>query len=74
MVSPFLEQRWYVLVDDLVGGYAIANVDKKRVSALDWRQSESTIGEFISEELATYIVKMHNHWLDIREARRMQGG
>jgi hypothetical protein len=74
MNSPFLEQRWYVLVDDLVGGYAIANVDKKRVSALDWRQSEITIGEFFSEELATYVVKMHNLRLDIRDARRLQGG
>lgn len=55
-------QRWYVLIDDLVGGYAIANVDKKRVSALNWHQGERTFVDLIiSEELAHYIVGLHNY-------------
>jgi hypothetical protein len=57
--------RWFVLVDDVAGGWTVANVDKGRVSALDYRQGDSTVGEFLSEELALYIVKMHNLRLDM---------
>lgn len=63
-----LEQRWYVLVDDLIGGYSIANVDKGRTSALDWRQGDSELGNFISEEVAVHIVKQHNLLLDVRDS------
>jgi len=61
MTDP-THERWYVLVDDLVGGHAIANVDKKRVSELDWSKGERTYVDLIlTEELAHYIVGLHNY-------------
>lgn len=73
-MTDLRQQRWYVLVDDEVGGYSIANVDKKRVSALDWRQGDSVVADFVSEEIALYIVKMHNLLVDIREETNKYAG
>lgn len=66
-MADILDQRWYIVIDDQVGGYAIANVDKDYTSELDWTQGDTTIGEFISEEVALFIVKQQNLRLDIRE-------
>lgn len=66
-MADILDQRWYIVIDDQVGGYAIANVDKDYTSELDWTQGDTTIGEFISEEVALLIVKQQNLRLDIRE-------
>lgn len=65
-----LHQRWYILIDDLVGGWSVANVDKGRVSEPDWAQGEVTVADLISEEIAHYIVKRHNLSLDILQAVR----
>lgn len=62
-----LEQRWFILKDDIVGGWAIANVDKHLVSALDWKQGDTTVGEFISLEVAQHIASRHNLELDLKE-------
>lgn len=69
-MASLLTQRWYVLVDDLIGGYAIANVDKQRTSALDWRQGDSELGSLVSQEVAEHIVRMHNLRLDIIDYER----
>jgi hypothetical protein len=51
---------WFVVQDDVIGGWAISNVDKP-VSEIDTRDgSEFVITDFISKALADYIVGLHN--------------
>lgn len=51
--------RWYPVVDDTVGGYAISNVQIS-VSQQDWAQGHVLIGSFLRESTATHICQIHN--------------
>lgn len=55
----FLEQKWFVVKDDEVGGYAIANADKP-TSHLDRFEHERTLAHFVWKEHAEYMVNLHN--------------
>lgn len=56
--------KWFAVLDDTVGGWAIANVNKP-VSAHDPSKGEFSIGDFLDEPLARYIVAMHNYRLGV---------
>lgn len=58
-MSAYMSQRWYAVVNDEIGGYAVANVDKP-VSAHDLEQGERAIGEFFSEQAAKHVAELHN--------------
>lgn len=57
--NNFLEQKWYVVLDDLVGGWAVANVDKP-LSAHNYEKGERHWIECFTKELAEYLVEFHN--------------
>jgi hypothetical protein len=54
-----IEQKWYVVVDDLVGGWAISTVDKP-LSEVDFRdRSVVIVADTLSKEIAEYLVYLH---------------
>jgi hypothetical protein len=55
-----LFEPWYVVEDDVVGGWAIAMVNKPLSEILG---REPVIGEMLTKELANYIVTLHNYRL-----------
>jgi hypothetical protein len=55
-------QRWFVAENDLYGGWSIVNVDVEKVSQLRNTQDHRTLVDDIpTEELAHYIVSLHNY-------------
>lgn len=50
---------WYVVVNDLVGGWAVSHIDKP-LSEQDYRQGEGDLFDSLTKELAEYIVDLHN--------------
>lgn len=54
--------KWYVQPNDLVGGWCISNVDKppSQHNHID----EFEIGDLLTEEVANYIVSIHNMRFD----------
>lgn len=56
----FSDQGWYAVVDDCIGGWAISNVDKP-TSEQYYRKGELELGSFLTEEMARYIVGLHNY-------------
>jgi hypothetical protein len=65
----FMRARWYAVVDDLIGGWAVATADKP-VSMFDNRR-EVVLYETVSERIALHVVRLHNELLtrtqEIRE-------
>lgn len=62
MTSQYAMQvPWFAVIDDTIGGWSISLVDKP-VSKLNPVRNprEITIGDFLTEELARYIVELHN--------------
>jgi hypothetical protein len=57
--ADLLAVPWYVVVDDCIGGVAVANVDKP-TSQHDHSAGEGEIASFLHEEAARYIVALHN--------------
>jgi predicted acetyltransferase len=54
-----VEQEWFVVVDDLIGGFAISTVDKP-LSEIDFAdRSVFVVAEVLSKELGDYIVYLH---------------
>lgn len=60
--------RWYAVVDDTIGGYAVSNVDKP-VSEHDWRKGQIGVACFMDRQDAEHIAELHNEWL----ARQQSG-
>ena len=60
------KQRWYAVVNDLIGGYVVSNVDKP-CSAIDSRKGsgEWQIADFMDEKTARYVADLHNFLLDV---------
>lgn len=66
-IRDVLEQRWYSVVDDTIGGYAVANVNKPS-SEIDTRgQVEREIMWGVLKTVADHVVELHNDWLANRE-------
>lgn len=47
-------ERWFAVLDDTVGGWAVANVNKP-VSEHDHRKREVSVGDFLSDNYAHHI-------------------
>lgn len=58
-MSNQIDFKWYVVVNDLVGGWGISNVDKP-YSQHNFKSGDVMLGEFISKPLAEYVVALHN--------------
>lgn len=59
------QARWYAVVNDLVGGWAVSTIDKP-LSQLDPTASEGELADFCSEEIARHIAELHNAWVEGR--------
>ena len=57
------ECRWYAVVNDLIGGYAIATTNKP-ISEIDPYSGEFELGDFLTKEMAQHIADLHNYWWD----------
>jgi hypothetical protein len=60
--SDFLLKPWYVVPNDVIGGWSIASVDKP-VSALLPHAREFEIMDCLDKSTAQHIVTMHNESL-----------
>lgn len=57
--EAMLTSEWFVVVDDLIGGWAVATVNKP-LGDIDVRQlGVYVVAEMISKEIADYIVYLH---------------
>lgn len=57
--ETMLTSEWFVVQDDLIGGWAIATVDKP-LSEIDFRErGVYVVAELISKEMAEYMVYLH---------------
>ena len=55
--------RWYPVVDDTIGGYAVSPWDLP-VSGLDTRSGgQFTVAHFADRDVAEHIADLHNSWL-----------
>lgn len=52
---------WYVVENDLIGGWSISNVNKPE-SQRDPYAEEFEIGLFITKAVAEHVVFQHNRW------------
>jgi hypothetical protein len=57
-------QKWYVNIDDLIGGFDIGTVSGFAHEGPD----RENIAWGLQEHIAEHIVRLHNEWLD--EERR----
>lgn len=67
--GPNLMQRWYVVVNDLIGGYAISNVDKPTSEHDPWTEYSIADMCMYKEELE-HIVVLHNGWVAMMWSER----
>lgn len=59
----FIGQRWYAVPEDLVGGWACANVDLP-ASQIDVGNADHRVGvETWGERTARHVAELHNAWL-----------
>lgn len=68
-----LYAKWYVIVDDLVGGFSISHINTP-ASQQDHRIGEGSIADFMSKEIAEHIVVLHNNWFAMEQKYNMPGG
>lgn len=66
-----LLKKWYVVVNDLIGGYCICTEDVKFCSEVETRSGVNYVGEFLTKEMAEHIVKIHNKWLSVDYANAL---
>ena len=59
-LSLILNSKWYVVENDVIGGWAVSTVDKS-VGDTDPRQyGVYIVGEVLSLDVAEHIVELHN--------------
>ena len=68
--KDLLKLKWYVVVNDLIGGYAISHINKP-LSEHNYKAGEGELGDFLTQEIAEHIVELHN-W-EIQFIEFMQG-
>lgn len=64
LIGNPLVQRWYVQVDDLIGGWCVTNVNKPP-SQLNWEIGEYEVASFVLEDVARHIAHLHNQSLGL---------
>jgi len=55
-----LEARWYVLRNDLIGGWAVATCEAEALSECPARLGCCVVADLFTESVAHYIVDLHN--------------
>lgn len=55
--------HWYVVVNDLIGGWSVATANKPE-SQQNVYEGEYEIATFVIKEVAEHMVKLHNQWWD----------
>lgn len=64
----YLNVPWYVVVDDVVGGWAVATVDEPVSAFLGIRREGRAVADgFWDKDHADHVVELHNDWLANRE-------
>jgi hypothetical protein len=53
-------QEWFVVLNDHVGGWSVANVDKPLSQIVMSVGAERCVADFWSKEVAEYVVNLHN--------------
>lgn len=57
--EAMLNAEWFVVLDDLIGGWAIATVDKP-MSGINFRDRDVyVVAEMLSKDMAEYMVYLH---------------
>lgn len=69
-VAAMLAARWHAVVNDEVGGWAVATADKplSELARTD-ETGEWMVADFTSEALARHIAELHNAALDTATTR-----
>lgn len=62
VLRALVANRWYAVPDDLIGGYAVANVPLP-ASAHRPAEGHVTAGDFLSQAVAEHVADLHNAWL-----------
>lgn len=57
--DELLNSYWYTVIDDLIGGWAIATANA-RTGDLDYSSGEFEVGSFLTKSACDRIVSMHN--------------
>lgn len=65
-MADTLRVRWYAHENDLIGGWAVMNVDKPP-SECDADAGERDVADFTNERTARHIADLHNAWLAQQE-------
>lgn len=53
-----LRVRWHVIVDDVIGGWSLSNVNLP-ASVQDPNRGDRYLAEFVFREHAAYVAKLH---------------
>ncbi len=61
--EELMECRWYAVLNDLIGGYSVATVDKPD-SMHNVYEGDFEVGTFMTREAAQHIADLHNNWWD----------
>jgi hypothetical protein len=56
--------RWYAVVDDVTGGWAVATVDAPVSGFLGYGEGRAIADGIWEQELAEHIANRHNEWMD----------
>lgn len=59
-------QEWFVVQNDLVGGWAVANAALP-LSQLEYSKGQTGIADFLSRVAANHIVRLHNLSLEVTD-------
>lgn len=57
-----LNKKWYVVFNDLIGGWSIQTINKSP-SFLKEEEYHCFVGDIMSKTIARHIVEMHNEHL-----------
>lgn len=71
--APSGTGRWYVTVDDLVGGWCLLTVNLPGLHAHDYRVHGPVVAAFMDEQTAHHIAGLHNERL-AATAGEQEGG
>lgn len=61
-IAELHETYWYVVDNDLIGGYSIATTNKPE-SQHNVYEGDYTVGTFMTLHSAQHLVQLHNNWL-----------
>lgn len=64
--NTIMRSRWYPVVNDLIGGWAVATVDKPLADVrIEPSSDEFWVLDTISEEIARHVSDLHNREMGV---------